>query len=133
RGPDMTFDAPEGWKVMAAPFQLHLRKGKLIGVITAIDRSTFELFLSQTNPWCIPPGRQDMGECLDVRFGAVAGRKYVHPRVTPMPYKRVRYVLSVPGGFADAMLDAAGADFEEALFESRLHTLRLSRTANHSQ
>jgi hypothetical protein len=132
-GPDLAFDTPDGWKVRSVPFQLYLRKGKLIGVITAIGRSTFELSLSQTNPWCIPPGQQDMGDCLDVRFGAVAGRKYVHPRGTLIPHKRVRYVLSVPGGFADAMLDAAGADFEEAIFESRLHTLRLSGTADDSQ
>jgi hypothetical protein len=132
RGPDLAFDVPDGWKMKAVPFQLHLRKGKLIGVITAIDRSTFEFTLNLTNPWCIAPGQQDMGDSLDVRFGAVAGRKYVFPRGTPIPYKRVRYVLSAPGGFADAILDAAGADFEEAPFESRLHTLRLSGPADDS-
>jgi len=33
-------------------------------------------------------------------------------------------VLSVPGGFVSAMLDASGADFDEAPFEAKLHTLR---------
>jgi hypothetical protein len=133
RGPDMTFDAPEGWKVKAVPFQLHLRRRKLIGEITAIDQSTFELSLSQRDPWCIPPRLQDMGEVLDVRFGAVAGKKYAYPQVAPVPQKRVKYVLRVPGGFVVALLDASGAYFDETPFEAKLHTLRLSEPVNPSQ
>src|SRR5437762_996877 len=33
RGPEMSFVAPDGWKVKVVPFRLDLKKGKLIGTI----------------------------------------------------------------------------------------------------
>jgi hypothetical protein len=35
----------------------------------------------------------------------------------------------VPGGFVSAMLDALGADFDEASFDEKLHTVRLASSA----
>jgi hypothetical protein len=61
--------------------------------------------------------------------GDVSGKKYVYRQVAPVPWKRVNYVLSVPGGFVSAMLDALGADFDETPFDAHLHTLRLSASA----
>jgi hypothetical protein len=66
---------------------------------------------------------------LEVSFGAIAGKKYSYTQTSPVPWKRITYLLSVPGGFVDAILDGGGPDFDETPFESRLHTLRLSAPA----
>src|SRR5205807_2161590 len=41
RGPEIFFEAPNGWKVKKVPFRLDLKAGKLIGSIMAIDDLTF--------------------------------------------------------------------------------------------
>jgi hypothetical protein len=129
RGPEMSFVAPDGWKVKAVPFRLDLKKGKLIGTIMAIDEFSFNLIQRQQEHWVAPPGLEARREVLPVRHGDVSGKKYVYRQTAPVPWKRVDYVLSVPGGFVSAMLDALGADFEEAPFDDKLHTVRLSASA----
>jgi hypothetical protein len=126
RGPKMSFGAPDGWKVTVVPFRLDLKKGKLIGTIVVIDEFSFDLMQRQQEHWVAPPGLEATREVLAVRHGDVSGKKYTYRQSAPVPWKRVDYVLSVPGGFASAMLDALGADFDEAPFDAKLHTLRLS-------
>src|SRR4029077_20723924 len=56
RGPEMSFIAPEGWKVKVVPFRLDLKKGKLVGTIMAIDEFSFDLMQRQREHWAAPPG-----------------------------------------------------------------------------
>jgi hypothetical protein len=126
QGPDMSFEAPRGWKVKVVPFRLDLKKGKLIGTIMAIDELSFDLIQRQKEHWVARPGLQATHVVQSVKHGEVSGKKYIYRQVAPVPWKRVDYVLSVPGGFVSAMLDALGADFDEAPFDASLHTLRMS-------
>jgi len=129
RGPEMGFAAPDGWKVKVVPFRLDLKRGKLIGTIMAIDEFSFDLMQRQQEHWAAPPGLEATREVQAVRHGEVFGKKYVYRQVAPVPWKRVDYVLRVPGGFVSAMLDALGSDFDEAPFDDKLHTVRLSASA----
>jgi hypothetical protein len=123
RGPVMNFEAPEGWKVTVVPYRLDFKKGKLIGTIMAVDEFSFTTMQRQAE--CVPPGLSLGRETLAVKFNNCEGKKFV----ARQPFKRVDYLLRVPGGFVAAMLSALGADFDEAPFESKLHTLRLSEPA----
>lgn len=76
-----------------------------------------------TGPRSPVDSTQEVGS---VDFGAVSGKKCVYRDVAPVPGKRVDNILSVPGGFVSVTLDARGADFDEAPFESRLNTLRVA-------
>ena len=126
RGPQVSFVAPEGWKVKVVSSRLDLKRGKLIGTIMAVDEFSFDLMQRQHELWVGPPGLEVRREVQTVRHGEVSGKKYVYRQFAPAPWKRVEYVLRVPGGFVSAMLDAMGADFDEAPFEDKLHTVRVS-------
>jgi hypothetical protein len=133
-GPEMTFEIPKDWKLKASPFQLQFKKGKLIGQITAIDDLGFEISKRQREHEIKPPigvefpfkVPQILLEKSDVTFRPVIGRKYVQTAVTPKSWKRVEYILSVPGGYMSVILDGGGRDFDESLVESKLHTLKLA-------
>ena len=137
RGPMISFEPPEGWKIKVVPFALYLKKGKWIGEIVAIDEFTFNSLLSQLDHISArvhglhPPGWIGSNETFDVKFGDVTGKKYLFRQVAPAPWKRVDYLLAVPSGFVSVTLDAFGADFDETLFEFKLHTLRLSEPVVH--
>jgi hypothetical protein len=121
--PVISFDAPEGWKVKVVSSRLDLKKGKLTGSIMAIDEWSFQTMQRQEEYW--PPGVPLSRATTEVRLGDCAGKKYLFRE----PFKRVEYLLAVPGGFVSAMLSALGADFDEAPFESRFPTLKVSRSA----
>ena len=121
RGPEISFVAPEGWKVKLVPFRLDLKKGKLIGSVMAINQLTFGMMQRQQENWVAPPGLEATREVLNVRHGDVSGMKCVYQQVLPVPWKSVDYLLSVPGGFVRVV----GEDFDEAPFDANLHTLRL--------
>jgi hypothetical protein len=123
--PVMSFDPPKGWKVTVVPFRLDLKKGKIIGTIEAIDEFWFEERQQDIEEWSAPSGLQATWETENFSSGHVVGKKYVFRQIGPA-WKRVDYVLKVPGGFVSAMLDGMGADFDEGPLESKLHTLRLS-------
>jgi hypothetical protein len=129
RGPAMSFVAPEGWKVKVVPFRLDLKHGKLVGTITAIDELSFGLLERQHEDTVAPPGLKVAREVREVRCGEVSGKKFVYRQTVPVPWKRVEYVLSVPGGFVSATLDALGADFDGSSFDAKLHTLGLTASA----
>ena len=129
RGPEMSFVAPEGWKVKVVPFGLDLKKGKLIGTIMAIDPSFFEHMRRKQEQWIAPPGLKATLEVQSVRHGGVSGKKYIFRQIAPIPWKRVDYLMSVPSGLVWATLDALGTDFDEAPFDEKLHTVRLSASA----
>ena len=129
RGPEISFVAPDGWKVKVVPFRLDLKKGKLIGTIMVIDEFSFDLMQRQQEHWVAPPGLEATREVHAVRHGDVSGKKYIYRQIAPVPWKRVDYVLSVPGGFVSAMLDALVQDFDEVPFDAKLHTVWLSASA----
>ena len=101
RGPEMLFEAPEGWKVKTFPFQLDLKAGKVIGSITAIGEETFRLLQWQREqagnspPPVIegfpqPAVEGDYNES-EVSFGPCAGKKYLYCQTAPSPWKQVDY------------------------------------------
>ena len=105
------------------------KKGKLSGSVMAIDENLFHQTQRDRENWVVSPGVEATREIQVAQYGPVAGKKYVYRRIAPDPSKRVDYVLSVPGGFAMAGVEAPGADFDEAPFEAQLHTVRLSASA----
>jgi hypothetical protein len=132
RGPEILFEAPNGWKVKAVAFRLDLKAGKVIGSIMAIDEFTFGLLQLQRDQAAkIPqPGGQASIEVSDVSFEQCSGKKYLQRMTAPAPWKQVDYVLRVPGGFVSIGLGTlTGAEFDESPLESKLHTLRLSSSA----
>lgn len=132
RGPEMLFEAPDGWGVKTVPFRLDLRAGKVIGSIMAIDESTFRLLQLQRAQAAVfqESEVQATNEVSEVLFGPCSGKKYLHRMIAPAPWKQVDYVLHVPGGFVSIGLRTlTGAEFDETPLESKLHTLRLSASA----
>jgi hypothetical protein len=135
REPTIIFEPPDGWSAEPRSLSLQLRAGrKTIGVITIIDDFSFDVLVHQNqirderesqvrnrNPFAIS------GEWTKspVRFGETHGNKYLYRQTQPVPWKSVQYLLRVPGGAVNVMLDAHGKEFDEAPFEDRLHTLRL--------
>jgi hypothetical protein len=138
QGPTINFDAPSGWKVKVVPFEIILKRGKLVGVITAIDEFSFQLRIqdhehtmanlmnASYQEQLAPPGQVATMKSREVTFGQAAGKKYIYEQSATFAMKEVNYVLSVPGGFVDIRLSAFVIDFDESQFESSLHTLRLS-------
>jgi hypothetical protein len=132
RGPQMMFDAPDGWKIRPVPFRLDLKAGKVLGSIMAIDEFSFDLLQHQREQTAHrrPPGCQETTEVSDVTFGQCRGKKYLYRMMAPAQFKRVDYVSSVPGGYVTIGLAAKeGVDFDETPLEAKLHTLRLSASA----
>jgi hypothetical protein len=133
--PAINFEPPDGWSAEPMPLSLHLRAGrKTIGAITAIDESTLESLehknqirdetesrVRMRNPFAV------FGEWTKspVRFGDVHGHKYLYMQAQPAPWKSVQYLLRIPGGAVNVVLDASGREFDESSFESKLHTIRL--------
>lgn len=130
-GPKVAFAPPDGWKVkQLAPYLLQFKKGKLSGTVMAIDEKLFhQTQRDREGEWVVAPGVEATRQIQVAEYGNVSGKKYVYRRIAPDPSKRVDYVLSVPGGFVMAGIEAAGADFDEAPFEAQLHTVRLSASA----
>jgi hypothetical protein len=133
--PIIIFEPPDGWSTEPISPTLQIRVGrKKIGAIMVIGESTVELLVHQNeirddresrvrsrNPFAVP------GEWtkFPVRFGNTHGNKYLYTQVKPAPWKSVQYLLKVPGGAVDISLNANGKEFDESLFESKLHTLRV--------
>ena len=70
---------------------------------------------------------QATNEVSEVSFEQCSGKKYLHRMTAPALWKRVDYVLRVPGGFVSIGLGTlTGVEFDEAPLEFKLHTLRLS-------
>jgi hypothetical protein len=132
RGPEMRFEAPNGWKVKSAPFRLDLKAGKVVGSIMAIDESGFEGSLREREQTAKlrQPGQETANEISNVSLDGYSGKKYVFRMIKPAPWKQVDYLLRVPGGCVWIRLSTmTGADFDEVPLESKLHTLRLSASA----
>jgi hypothetical protein len=129
--PEIDFVPPDGWRVkQLAPSLLQLKKGKLTGTVMAIDENLFhQTQRERESDWVVSPGVEATRDIQVAEYGSVSGKKYVYRRIAPDQSKRVDYVLNVPGGFAMAGIEAAGADFDESAFESALPTLRLSASA----
>jgi hypothetical protein len=133
RGPEMVFEAPEGWKMKRVPFRLDLKAGKVIGSIMSIDEFSFEHIQherEQTLKLNHPDQRPLTWTIRDIVAGDCQGRKFVCIMAGSIPWKQVDYVLRVPGGFVSIRLGTmTGADFDESPFEAQLYTLRLSASA----
>lgn len=127
-GPEITFDAPQGWKVQDAPFKRIVRKGKVFAEITVIEEGSIPRWkLHFEGVPSIPHLRGGAFLEADFSAGPVSGRRYEYKEVRPDFFdKSVDYLLKVPGGFVHVAMGCFGVDFDEGPIESRLHTLRLS-------
>jgi hypothetical protein len=131
--PVLVLEAPTGWSVKRVSSSLHIRMGKkTIGEARIIeDRSynkrlrSIEIRDSRQNPAL--PNYDGYWTKLPVQFGDSHGFKFTYHSKSP-PWKRVEYLLQIPGGRAGIMLDAHGKDFDETPFETKLKTLRISQT-----
>jgi hypothetical protein len=133
--PTIFFEPPDGWSAEPRSLSLQLRAGrKTIGVITIIDDFSFDVLVHQNqirderepqvrirNPFAVAG---DWTKSC-VRFGEARGNKYIYRQTQPVPWRSVQYLLSVPDGAVNIVLDARGKEFDEAPFDSRLHTLRI--------
>jgi hypothetical protein len=63
-----------------------------------------------------------------VQFGDSHGFKFCYIQTEPW-WKQVQYLLEVPGGKVNVVLDASGKDFDETAFEDKLKTLQIWRAA----
>lgn len=123
QGPVITFEAPKGWTVKAVPFRLDLKKGKLVGSITASDEQSFEVVQRQNEA----PFMQTRTKVRDVSFGECVGKKYIVVEIGPPVWKEVKYALRVPGGCVLIWLSRrARGGFDESELEGKFDTLRLT-------
>jgi hypothetical protein len=132
-GPAIAFEPPEGWSIERVPFALNLRRGrKNMGAIRVI--ASFELICRQNdirdeiqsrnkNPFAF----EGKWTKSSVQFGESHGYKYLYTQTTPASWKRVQYLLQVPGGEIEITLDAGGKEFDELAFEGKLQTLRFKQ------
>jgi hypothetical protein len=91
---------------------------------------TFEIIPKQNELWVAPPRIQATRSKSDVSFGPCRGYKYVYVQAGNRNWKRVDYVLSVPGGFVIVWIGTeSGEDFDESPIEDRLDTLSLTYVA----
>lgn len=120
--PEISFVAPPGWRSAVDQNGLSLKKRKLIGQITVIDESSHQLRMRQMQfvPSMLPRGHELCSQTVE--FGACSGTKIL----VDQPFKRVDYLLRVPGGYVAIMLTGMGAAFDETEFEAHLHTLQVS-------
>jgi len=130
-GPSIAFESPTGWSSERVSSYLHIRKGrKLLGEIRVIDDFSFRKTLhsnevrdriQKQNALAVDEGWQTS----PAQFGDSHGFKFRYIQTEPW-WKRVQYLLEVPGGKVSVVLDGCGKDFDEAAFEDKLNTLRIS-------
>ena len=118
KDPTIKLDSPVGWDLTEAPLQLNGQKGNLTACVTIIDGGSFEHLQIQFG--------QGYGDNSEIQLGETVGRKYVHCQTHPIYWKRVEYVVEVPGGFCSISLqDSSGKNFDEVPFELQLDTLKI--------
>jgi hypothetical protein len=130
-GPSIAFESPTGWTSELVSSSLHIRKGrKLLGEVSVIDDFSFKKALhsnevrdrlQKQNAVAVEEG----WKTSPVQFGDSHGFKFRYIQTEPW-WKRVQYLLEVPGGKVSVVLDGCGKDFDEAAFEDKLKTLRIS-------
>jgi len=125
-GSRVRIDVPKGFRAHREGNSLELKSGKLIVVLEPVDKATTKVLKAQSDQWSQPDSKCDLTRAVTtVQFGHVSGTKFAFHQTTPAPYKRVEYLLQVPGGHIHAVLDASGRDFDEAPIELQLHTLQI--------
>jgi hypothetical protein len=137
--PKISFEPPDGWTFEPVPLSLHLLKGrKKMGAVTSIDASSLARMLHKNefrdgipgqshNPLALPIPIVGKWTKSSVQFGEVRGHKFLYNQTAPVAWKSVQYLLEVPGGSVNIMLDDGGKNFDETDFEAKLHTLRITK------
>jgi hypothetical protein len=134
RLPEITFELPDGWSFERVPLSLQLRRGrKTMGTIISIDASSLAhmLYHNEVRDKLQSQNRNPLGVVgswakSPVQYREVRGHKFLYNQIAPVPWKSVQYLLDVPGGSVNIMLDGGGRDFDETEFEAQLHTLRVA-------
>jgi hypothetical protein len=125
-GSRVRMDAPKGFRTHREANRLHLSSGKFNVVVEPLDRSSAKILRAQARQALPSDPRSDLIQLATaVRFGQVSGTKSVLHQTKPVFYKRVEYILDVPGGHVRVILDAGGPDFDEGPIESQLRTLQV--------
>lgn len=130
KGPRIRFNTPEGWTETRVPFRLDLTTGTLNASITVVDEFVYTLIPKQNEHWVAPPHVQAIRTESEVLLECCHGKKYVYVEQSAKNWKRVDYVLAVPGGFVTIWIGTdSGEDFDESPIEDRLDTLSLENVA----
>jgi hypothetical protein len=125
-GSRVRVDVPKGFRAHREGDSLELRSGKLIVVLEPVDKTSAKVLLAQSAQWSQPDPKCDLTRAVTtVHFGPVSGTKFSFHQMKPAAYKRVEYILQVPGGHIHVVMDASGNDFDEVPIESQLHTLQI--------
>ena len=124
--PTISFDAPSGWVVDRVPFRLDLSSGEVNASITAIDELSFDIFPMQMEAGVPAPHLKASRSSSEVCWDTCRGNKFVYLEEGTKTWKRVDYVLSVPGGFVSVWMGTeSGDNFDEMPLESQLRTITL--------
>lgn len=126
RGSRVRMAVPKGFRAHREGSSLVLKSGRLTVLLEPVDRSSANVLKAEADQSTQSDSRSDLTRvATTVHFGRVSGTKFVLHQTKPVSYKRVEYVLDVPGGHIHVVLDASGMDFDEAPIESQLHTLEI--------
>ncbi len=103
------------------------KDGQQVGGIGIIKTTLLGLYRRRYDAMTQSPSPLENWAKSKVQFGECRGDKYSYSRTGPVALKTVRYVLEVPGGAVEAFYGSGpgGEDFDEAVFEEKLRTLRV--------
>jgi hypothetical protein len=94
------------------------------------NASEYERFLLRGEPALaemVPPiAREVRRQSVSVNFGKIIGRKYISSGGAPATWKRVDYMLQIPGCYISASIQSQES-FDETEWEPYLATLRYER------
>ncbi|MHC4154864.1 MAG: hypothetical protein ACYST6_08090 [Planctomycetota bacterium] len=126
--PQVSLQLPEELTANRTQYgHINVTSGELSMSFMPLSRMGFYWSKAQ---WYAPtkgPMVESVCKTRPVQFRKVKGRKRTYITSKPVYWKRVEYLLRVPGGFVWVTLDAGGKDFDELTIEPFLHTLRVER------
>lgn len=126
--PLLTIESPAGWTCETIQGILRLRQRKMFAEIHLIDQLWCPLARKQfeSTPAVFPGAVDFVIEVQDMELGAATGKKKTTKMYVSPSFKKVEYLLSIPGGTVHATLvSLVHADFDEMPIESKLHTIRV--------
>jgi hypothetical protein len=127
--PTVDMEIPDGFELVDTRGGMQLKAGKVQVLIQAVDTKLIDprALMGGGNMAAFQsafPGMPQIDDC-DVSFGDVRGTKRVTVADRQVFFKSVAYLLQVPGGWVQILIQATGEDFDETIVESKFSTLRV--------
>lgn len=96
------------------------------------NASAYELFILRGEPGLaemVPKAAREIRrQSISIDLGEVKGHKYVSTGAAPAAWKRVDFLLQIPGGYVSGSIQASVL-FDESKWDPYLKTLRLEKAA----